>query len=235
MRTIGVLGGMGPAATADFLGRLVSSCAAATDQEHPPTFVYSASHVPDRTAHLAGDGPDPTSDLQRAARVLEGAGADLIGIPCNTAHAYHQSIQDAVGIPVLDMIGLAVGAVEATLSAGGRVGILAATGTIHLRLYSKRLREAGLEPLLPDDQESVMAAIRDVKGGRRGPDPRLEKSVEELQSAGAEAIILGCTELPLAVRAEDVSVTLVDAGGVLVRECLKQAGAALAGEPEPGP
>lgn len=227
MRTIGVLGGMGPAATADFLSRLVTEAAARTDQEHAPTLVYSASHIPDRTDHLTGRGPDPTHDLQEAAGVLERAGADFIAIPCNTAHAYHGAIQEAVDVPVLDMIGLAVEAVAAAQPAGTAVGVLAATGTIHLGLYARRLQEAGYVPLVPADQETVMDAIRAIKGGHRGPDSRLSAAVSELVEAGAGVLILGCTELPLAVFPEDAPVPLVDAGGILVRTCLERAGAEL--------
>lgn len=227
MRTIGVLGGMGPAATADFLARLVTEAAARTDQEHPPVLVYSASHIPDRTIHLTGGGPDPTPGLQLAARVLERAGADLIAIPCNTAHAYHPAIVEAVTIPVLDMIALTVEQVASRYERGAAIGILAATGTIHLGLYARRLEAAGFVPRLPADQDAVMESIRAVKGGRRGADARLAAAVADLIERGARALILGCTELPLALRPEDTPVPLLDAGGILARTCLRRAGATL--------
>lgn len=225
MRTIGVLGGMGPAATADFFARLVAVSAAHTDQEFPPVILYSASQIPDRTTHLEGRGPDPAPQMQEAARVLERAGAELIAMPCNTAHAYYDAIQAAVSIPVLNMIDLAADAIRSESSAATGVGILAATGTVRLGLYANRLREAGLRPLLPSDQEAVMEAIRAVKGGHRGPDPRLQEAVDGLLNAGAEVLLLGCTELPLAVTQDSVPVPLIDAGEILLQRCMRDAGA----------
>ena len=131
LRTIGVLGGMGPAATAHFLGRLVVLCAAEEDQDYPPCLVYNASHVPDRTRHLVGDGEDPTPHLQEAARVLENGGAGIIGIPCNTAHAYVDAVRESVSIPVLNMIELAASTIAAS-QPGATVGVLAC----HRRRFS---------------------------------------------------------------------------------------------------
>ena len=170
MQTIGVLGGMGPAATAHFMERLVVLCAAERDQDYPPTLAYSASHIPDRTTHLVGGGPDPTSDLQTAARVLQAGGAGAIAIPCNTAHIYLSAIRDAVDVPVFDMVELAAAAIAGSYP-GASVGVLAATGTVRLGLYQASLQAKGLTVEQPDEelQEQVMAAIRDVKGGGQRP------------------------------------------------------------------
>ena len=225
MRTIGVLGGMGPAATAHFLGRLVVLCAAETDQDYPPCLVYSASHVPDRTTHLVDGGEDPTPALRTAARVLEGGGAGVIAIPCNTAHAYLDEVQAAVAVPVLNMIDLAAAAIAASYP-GARVGVLAATGTVRLGLYQAALEAHGLGVEQPEDsvQAEVMAAIRDVKGGGSGRDLRLDRAIEELRACGAEVLVLGCTELPLAVESSSTGMPVVDATDVLARRCLTWAG-----------
>lgn len=227
LRTIGVLGGMGPAASVDFLARLVAMTPASRDQEHPPVLLYSASHVPDRTLHLEGRGADPAPEMRRAARVLETGGADFIVMPCNTAHAYLDTVRDAVEIPVLDMIGLAVEAVARRHDAGANIGILAATGTVRTGLYARRLQERGFRALLPHDQEAVMASIRSVKAGRRGADERLHVAIRELVEAGAVGLILGCTELPLAVATDAVPVPFVDAGGELISASLLEAGVEL--------
>lgn len=222
---------MGPAATVDFFGRLVSMAGAGCDQDHPPCILYSASHVPDRTTHLIHGGEDPTEALQEAARVLERAGAALIAIPCNTAHAYLRAIQAAVDVPVLDMIKLAAEAVAASFAAGSGVGVLAATGTVEMGLYDRHLRDQGLTPVRPsrERQEDVMAAIRSIKAGARGRDARLEGAVAELIASGAQALVLGCTELPLAVHASDGPIPVVDATAVLARVALDSAGCGAAG------
>ncbi len=230
MKTIGVLGGMGPVATVDFFARLVRMVGAGKDQDHPPCVVYNATQTPDRTGHLTGDGADPAPALGAAARVLEGAGADLITIPCNSAHAYLEAVREAVGIPVLDMIDLAAREVARRVAPGTHVAILAATGTVHLGLYDRCLEAQGLVPvaLAAEPQANVMAAIRAIKGGRTGRDPRLMDSIEALVAAGAQALVLGCTELPLAVDPQAVPLPVIDASEVLARTALQQADCRLA-------
>ncbi len=224
--TIGVLGGMGPAATAHFMGRLVVLCAAEQDQDYPPCLAYSASHVPDRTRHLVGDGDDPTAELREAARILEAGGAGVIGIPCNTAHAYIESIRDAVEVPVLNMIELAAATI-ASLHPRADVGVLAATGTVQLGLYQAALESEGLGVVQPspDQQVDVMAAIREVKAGGSGRDARLDQTIARLHDAGATVLVLGCTELPLAVDPASTGTPVIDATDVLARACLEWAGA----------
>lgn len=226
MDTIGVLGGMGPAATVDFFARLLALAVAERDQDHPPCLLYSATQIPDRTRHLTAGGIDPTPELERAARVLEQGGAGLIAIPCNSAHAYHGAIADAVSIPVLDMIELAAARVRQSVTAGTSVGILAASGTIKMGLYDQRLKAAGLVPLqLPEDvQGGVMEAIWAIKAGSRGPDFRLISAIDEFVERGAGVIVLGCTELPLAIDKSSATVPIVDSTEVLARAALELAG-----------
>ena len=233
MRTIGVLGGMGPAATAYFFQQLVNEIAAERDQAHPPCLIYNATQVPDRTAHLTGSGADPTSALQTASRVLEGAGADFIAIPCNSAHAYLSAIREAVNIDVLDMIGLTAARAAEALPSGGRVGVLAASGTLKLGLYDRALEAHGLATMRPLEptQAEVMVAIRTVKAGGAGAEQRLAPAIDELVTAGAEMLIVGCTELPLIVDDTTVPVPVLDATEVLLREALVRSGAVVARQP----
>lgn len=226
MDTIGVLGGMGPAATVDFFARLVTLVGAERDQDHPPCLLYSATQIPDRMRHLTADGIDPTAELQRAARVLEQGGAGLIAIPCNSAHAFYGAIADAVSIPVLDMIELAAVQVRRSFEAGTSVGILAASGTIKMGLYDQRLQAAGLVPLRPGEnaQSGVMEAIWAIKAGSRGPDRRLILAIDELVDRGVGVIVLGCTELPMAIDQSSAVVPIVDSTAVLARAALELAG-----------
>jgi len=221
MRTIGILGGMGPAAAADFYARIVAAHGALRDQDHPPCILYSATQVPDRTAFLlqrAADstpegGADPAPELVAAVGLLEAAGADFIAIPCNSAHAFLEPMRDAVRIPILDMIVLAAAAAARVVAPGAKVGVLAASGTVDIELYSDPLRERGLVPLYPDAdvQGQVMAAIKDVKAGS-GP--------ADLSERGADCIIMGCTEVPLALAPADSPLALIDGNQVLVEATL---------------
>jgi len=235
MRTIGVLGGMGPAAGADFYARVVAGHGALRDQDHPPCILYSATQVPDRTAHLVDGGPDPAPELVAAARLVESAGADFIAIPCNSAHAFLDAIREALAIPVLDMIALAVSAVDRAVPQAKRVGLLAATGTAKVGLYDRPLRDSGRQPVYPKAkiQEEVMAAIRDVKGGGESSlfgedngaaggnaDPRLVAAAEHLGSRGADCLIMACTEIPLALDPIRSPLAAIDANQVLVETTL---------------
>jgi len=221
MTTIGILGGMGPAAGADFYQRIVRTHGAAADQEHPPCILYSATTVPDRTAFLTGRGPDPTGALQDAAALLERAGADFISIPCNAAHAFLPAIREAVGIPILDLIAIAVDATCRQEPEARRVGLMAATGTARAGLYEEPLRRADRTPLMPDDalQELLMEGIRAVKAGA-GHRPELAVAAGELADQGAEVVLMACTEVPLGLDPEACPVPLVDGNQALVEATL---------------
>ena len=224
MRTIGVLGGMGPAAAADFYARIVASHGALRDQDHPPCIMYNATQVPDRTAFLLDGGADPTAELVAAARLLESTGADFIAIPCNSAHAFLAPMRQAVSIPVLDMIALAVAAVARVVPQARRIGVLAASGTVRIGLYDKPLSGRGLAALYPDAevQRDVMSAIKDVKAGGAGQtsDPRLIGAAEHLRDRGAECIVMGCSEVPLALTGNDSPVVAIDGNQTLVDTAL---------------
>jgi aspartate racemase len=222
VRTIGILGGMGPAAAADFYVRIVSGHGALRDQDHPPCILYSATQVPDRTAFLLGGGVNPAPELVAAASLIEAAGADFIAMPCNSAHAFLPSMRAAVGIPILDMIALAAAAVARVVPQAERIGLLATSGTVEAELYDKPLRSRELEPLYPDVavQQRVMEAIKEVKAGGapcgRESDARLVEAAAHLSARGADCIIMGCTEVPLALATADSPVAAIDGNQVLV-------------------
>jgi len=213
---------MGPAAAADFYARVVAAHGALRDQDHPPCILYSATQVPDRTAFLLEGGADPTPELTAAASLLEAAGADFIAIPCNSAHAFLPAIRAAVDIPVLDMVALAAATVVRVVPQAHRIGVLATSGTVDVKLYSGPLRAAGLDPMYPKPavQAEVMGAIKDIKAGAASPgrasDPRLLAAAEHLSERGADCIIMGCTEIPLALDGADSPVVAIDGNQVLV-------------------
>jgi aspartate racemase len=219
---VGVLGGMGPAATADFYRKLVEATPATTDQQHLQVVVWSDPTVPDRTAALLDDGPDPTPWLRHGVHVLTWAGADLIAVPCNTAHAFLSPATGRDGVPVVHMIDQAVRAVAELTPPVRRVGLLATTGTVRAGLYQDWLGRAGLEAVLPTagEQESLVAtAIRRVKAGDHGARPAADLAAAGagLASRGAQVIIAGCTEIPLVLGQRCGPVPVIDPTRVLAR------------------
>jgi aspartate racemase len=198
---VGVLGGMGPAATADFYGKLVRATPARNDQAHLRVVVWSDPGVPDRTSALLHQGPDPTAAIATGALTLASLGCDLIAMPCNTAHAFLPAVQAQLDIPVLDMIEETVRRTATMSPDVRRVGVLATTGTLHAGLYQRELAGHGLECVLPraEDQDRLMYAIAAAKAGTVGAHDRqsVRRIARGLLEDGADALVLACTEVPL--------------------------------------
>lgn len=197
------MGGLGPAATAQFLSSVVKRTAADRDQEHVDLVVSQHSSTPDRTGYLLDPTqPNPAPTLIRDARMLERMGAEFIVIPCNTAHAFVEQVRKSISVEVLDILECTVA--ETTTRCGGRggkVGLLATDGTLKTGMYQRELANAGHQTILPDrhDQDLVMEVIYgDVKAGHVGGSPVLFDVISRLREFGAEYFILGCTELPIA-------------------------------------
>lgn len=200
-KVIGILGGMGPLATADLFRKMVEHTRAGRDQDHPRILVDCNTNIPDRTAALLHGGTDPVPELTAAARNLERGGAQVIAMPCNTAHGFYDAVQASVAVPVLHMIRLTAQAL--TERGVGAAGLLATDGTIQTGIYQRSFQDTGITLLTPEaeDQQAVMDLIyRGVKAGRRDFDASAaRRTMENLLERGAQTLILGCTELPLAV------------------------------------
>jgi len=222
-KTIGVVGGMGPMATVEFFRRLVAKTDAASDQEHVHILIDNDPSVPDRTGALLRGEENPVPALQRMARRLEAAGAELLAMPCNTAHAFIEEIRVAVSIPVLDMIEETAAAVD-----GGPVGLLATDGTIETGLYQRALATRRIDTVSPGatDQATVMEIIRAVKAGEDLDrlTGRIAPVIDRLAAAGAKAAVAACTELSL-LAGKRLEIRWIDALDVLVRAALRHAGA----------
>jgi len=198
---IGILGGMGPEATLDLYRHIINLTPASRDQDHFRVLIYSNPKIPDRTLAIAAGGESPLDALLESARLLESAGASIIAMPCNAAHLYLEQLRAAVGIPVLDMIAETCGALKRRLPEAGTVGLLASDGTVQSRIYHRALETEGVTILLPDesDQAFLQSAIAEVKAGKHSEETRKKLLIigTRLIEAGARAIILGCTEIPL--------------------------------------
>ncbi|GCB44511.1 aspartate/glutamate racemase family protein [Streptomyces sp. NL15-2K] len=225
---IGILGGMGPAATADFYAKLVSTTPGDNDQEHLRTVIWSDPTIPDRTEALLGDGPDPTPWLLNGSRVLREAGATVIAIPCNTAHAFVPRIAHHVGLPIVHMIGEVALHLTTSRPRVHTAGLLATSGTVRAGLYEEWLDRSGIRLVLPDaasQDREVMAAIHAVKAGTRDKTTTalLARAAQRLTEQGAQAVIAGCTEIPLGLPAGAVDVPLIDPALILAQALVRRA------------
>lgn len=234
-KTIGVIGGMGPEATLDFMQRVISLTPATDDNDHLRMLVDNNPKVPSRILRLLdGDGPDPEPVLCDMARGLEVGGADFLVMPCNTAHHYHPGVQAAVDIPFLDMPELAIAHIRSRFvaDAGARVGLLASSVLSRIRLYEPYVDAAGLTLIYPDqtEQEALMALIRAVKAGQVTPEAldAFNAAALSVQGKGAEVILLACTELSAVAGAMSAQEPLVQLPFVDASQILAEAAVALA-------
>jgi aspartate racemase len=226
--TVGVLGGLGPAATVDFMARLIAATPAASDQDHLRLLVDHNPVVPNRHDAIAGRAPSVGPALAAMARGLERAGADVLVMVCNTAHAWEDDIRAAVDVPFLSIIDATVDALD-DLSPQ-RVGVMAADGCLEAGLYQRALAARGREAVLWDapEQAAFMALVYRVKAGERGPEltAALATLAGALAARGAEALIAACTELPLVFAQEDAPLPLYASTDLLVARTLAFAGIA---------
>jgi aspartate racemase len=226
-KIIGILGGMGPEATADLFHRIIRATPVEKDQDHFRVIIDSNSKILDRTPAILSTGPSPLPMMLDAGRNLVNAGVDFIVMPCNTAHYYHVELEKELGVPVLHMIRLSAKHIKDIYPDVKRVGLQATDGTIASKLYHDAYAEYGIEVIVPnnDSQRDVMDAIyRDIKTGDLSSGEVLLKRVaEELIATGSNAVICGCTEVSLVLHDGDLSVPVVDPLQVLAEEAIRYA------------
>ena len=230
---IGIIGGVGPLATVDFMEKVIRHTEATKDQDHIKMVVEHNPKIPDRTENLIGDGPDPTIPLLAAGKRLEADNADMIAIPCNTAHAFVERIQRYISIPVVNMLYETACTIRDDYPQCHRIGLLGTTGTVRSRVYHDVLEAMNMRVVTPDFeyQERVMAAIYGDQGVKAGftTGPCVDDllaAVAHVVEKGAEAVILGCTELPMLLEATDSysvggrSIVVLDPTAILARRCV---------------
>lgn len=228
---LGILGGMGPAASCYLYQMLIDRTPAACDQDHIDVILSSRASTPDRTAFILGrGGADPFPTLLAAAEGLVGAGATVLGIACNTSHYFYDRLAAAVPVPILHMPRLAVARAQAL--GGRRLGILATDGTVQVGVYQRICEEAGLPCAVPGPagQRAVMAVIYDqIKQGRRADPALWDKAVADLRAQGCDRAVLGCTELSLVKRDAGLDDFFIDSTEVLCEAALRACGVEPAG------
>jgi aspartate racemase len=234
-KALGILGGMGPEATVYFLGLVVRNTLAASDQEHVPLVVWSDPRVPNRTKAILEGGPSPLPFLVAGARALEAAGADFAVMPCITAHFFLPELAARAGIPFVSLLDEARKLLRREHPEVRRVGLVATSGTVRSGFIRDAFAKAGLEVLAPPeaDQARVMEAIygpRGVKAGfTTGSSRRAVLGVaRRLLRDGAQAVMAGCTEIPLVLRAGDLDAPFVEPMLAGARACIVRAGYPLA-------
>jgi aspartate racemase len=230
-KTIGILGGMGPEATAHFFSLIIKHTAAAKDQDHLPVLIYNLPQIPERTPAILGQGPSPVPLLRKGARTLARAGADFIVIPCISAHAFLPEIRRASPVPILSLVDESLAGAKKQKPRLRRVGLLASTGTVRSGLFTKTFAKAGIEIITTTEKEQsrVMEAVFGKGGVKAGfTEGRPRKLVldvaRRLIKRGAEAVIAGCTEIPLVLRDEDIPVPLIEPMRIAAQACIIKAG-----------
>ncbi|MGB5870423.1 MAG: amino acid racemase [Albidovulum sp.] len=199
MRTIGILGGMGPEATVLLMQKLLGAVPALDDSDHVPLIVHQNPGVPSRIKRLIEKtGEDPAPVLARMARGLEAAGAEALALPCNTAHAYVPDVMAACPLPFLDMRLAAARSLTKTVGRGGRIGMLASPAVRLVGVFDEPFTNAGLTPVFLEDDTALLALIRRVKSGDSGPAAAAEMgAIAARMRPSCDHLLVACTELSL--------------------------------------
>jgi aspartate racemase len=233
LRRVGILGGMGPAATVDLMAKVLRETPATRDEDHVPLIVWSVPQVPSRPAAIRGDGPSPLPALIEGARFLEAAGATALAIACNTAHHWAVELCRATSLPLLHIADAALAELERGEPVR-TVALLGTRATLQLRIYTAPLEERGIALLVPEEalQQSLDRAIAAVKAGdHERARTAFVPVAQAMLDRGAEAILLGCTELPLIACPPEVAARVIDPTLALARAIVRHARAAPCGSP----
>ena len=229
MRTLGVIGGLGPIATAHFMELIIRMTEAQTDQEHLDMIIYNRPSIPDRTSYILDQSkPNPLPEMIRVGNTLARQGAKLIAIPCMTAHYFHRELTRYIEAPIVHAIHET--AVHLKKHGITTAGIMATDGTIRSKLFQQELEKHGITPVIPGEkgQKCVMSVIYDdIKANRPAGMDKFDLAANDLRTQGAQAIILGCTELSLVKRDYPIGAGYLDAMEVLARRCVLECGGRL--------
>ncbi len=229
MKQLGIIGGLGPMATAYFMQTVIDMTEALTDQQHLPMTVISRPDTPDRTAFILGKSSEsPLECMLESGRILEKIGVECIAIPCVTAHYFHSELTEELKTEVIHAPRETVRRLkEAGVSSAG---IMATEGTISAGIFQRELEAQGITPVLPDEtaQAAITSTIYDFVKASRNADMELFSSAERmLRRAGAECLILGCTELSVVKRDNSLRGSYIDVLEVLSAEAIERCGARL--------
>lgn len=225
-KTIGIIGGMGPLATADLFKKIIDLTDAHSDGEHLRILIDNNTAIPDRTAAILHGGDSPVPELIKSANALADAGADFLIMPCNTAHYFFDELASATTLPILHMLRLT--SEELVAARVQTVGLLATDGTIATGICERLFEQCGIACVKPEEagQRAVMSMVYDdIKSGRKRTDAAAMQAVfDEMRARGAERFVLACTELPIAFERYAFCVPYVDPTRVLATAAIRFAG-----------
>ena len=224
MKRLGILGGMGPAASAEFICRLIQQTVANCDQEHIPFVLWNEPRTPDRSTSMRAGNDYPLPYLKEGILSLKSVGCDYIVIPCNSAHYWYDELAK-LDIPIIHIVDSVVDELKSLDILNQTIGVMGTQGTIEYGIYQHRLESQGWKCIVPDSSEMdyfVQPAIDFIKAGKLvEANLLLVKVIDSLISRGAKAVVLGCTELPLAVRElEQNGIPLVNSIDSLVKKAI---------------
>jgi aspartate racemase len=226
MKKLGVLGGMGPAASAEFIVRLIQQTPAIKDQDHIPFVLWNNPQIPDRSTSMRNGDDDPLPHLVEGIKALKHSGCGLIVIPCNTAHFwYHELIK--LEVPIIHIVDSVADALRDVNVTNATIGVIGTQATVEFGLYQYMLNKSGWNCITPTKEEMdtlVQPAIDLIKAGNiQQSQSMLVNVMQNLIDRGAKAIVLGCTEIPLAIKITTLeSVPIVNSTDSLVKSVIKQ-------------
>ncbi len=226
MKVLGIIGGLGPMATAYFFQLITQMTDANCDQEHIEILIHSKPQIPDRTNYILGKSQEnPVWEMIKTGKDLMKQGADVLAIPCITAHYFQKELENAIGIPIINAIEeTALYLQEHNIS---KVGIMATDGTIESRIFQRELESKGIEVIVPskENQKKIMYLIYDnVKAGKRMDKKVFDEVGQEFIEQGAQVILLGCTEISLIKRDFGMNHNYLDVMEILARKSVLTCG-----------
>lgn len=227
MLTVGILGGMGPMATVDLFTKIIECTPASADQDHLKILVYNNPQIPSRIKAILDGTESPREELIQSAQLLENAGADLIAMPCNTAHYWYQDIQNAVKIKVINMIENAADVIKAQ-EANDKIMLFATAATVKTKLYQDVFSAKNIRLQVPitEEQEIIARAIDETKAGKINNNPyltRIEDTIAKYQQVEISSFIAGCTEIPLLFKHIKKNCNKIDPTLLLAQAVVKHA------------
>lgn len=226
-KIIGILGGMGPLATVDLFYKIVTLTEANSDNEHIHTIVDNYTAIPDRTSYILGHGEDPKKYMIEAALKLEVMGADVIIMPCNTAHYFYDEIEKYVHVPIINMIEEVAKKIKKMSLKIQKVGLLATEGTCKMGIYDNILNKYGIEVIKPNnaDQNIVSDLIYGIKAGRKRYNlENIQSVLSYFELQNIDTVILGCTELPVAFQLLNIKCNYIDPTKILAQSAIEFVG-----------
>ncbi len=218
-KLVGIIGGMGPNATVDFMSRILQATPASTDQDHVRMVIENNPRIPSRQLAMRGEGQDPGSEIAAIAARLEAAGAEFLVMPCNLAHAWQSEIEAAVSIPFVSIVDVSVQSALDRSDDGSAVGLMTTPGCFTAGLYQQALAASG-RPVItqtPDELAATLSLVERIKSGDQSVEVAsgLRTLANELVNRGAKVLIAACTEFPLVLDESMFDVAFVSSTEVL--------------------